>query len=236
MKRFLLAVGLVALFAFGASAQFHYAFYYDTTGGQDVEINILNPMFSSTDFVISVHDRFGTEIWTAIESLASAEAGFVRLGNSIPYDDYAWGVVTVDSNDRLIIGIEYLMNNQLVSVDTVVTEVPELNSFEVYWLGTYYSQVGGSETAFIVMNPWAVTTACTVTAYNKDSVSVYARDFILDPYESEYVDLTTAIGTGNLLWGLLDVRMEGQAVVVALEYYERGCSGLEIDNVTEFYY
>jgi hypothetical protein len=33
---------------------------------------------------------------------------------------------------------------------------------------------------------------------------------------------------------LLDVQMQGQSVVVALEYYGRGCSGLEIDNVTEY--
>lgn len=236
MKRFLLAIGLVALLGVAAVAQFHYAFYYDITGGQDVEINILNPMFSSTDFVISVYDAFGTEIWSAIDSLTSAQAGYVRLGDNVAYDDYTWGVVTVDSNDRLIIGIEYMMDDELVSVDTVVTEVPELNSFETYWLGTYYSQVGDSETAFIVMNPWAVTTTCTVTAYNSDSISVYERDFVLSPYESEYVNLTAVLGTSSLLWGLLDVRMDEQAVVIALEYYGRGCSGLEIDNVTEFYY
>ncbi|MFC2078096.1 hypothetical protein ACFLTM_04735, partial [Candidatus Bipolaricaulota bacterium] len=93
-----------------------------------------------------------------------------------------------------------------------------------------------SETAFIVMNPWPVTTACTVTAYSSESVKVYERDFSLGAYESEYVDLTSALGSSGLLWGLLDVKMQGQAVVIAVEYYGRGCSGVEIDNVTEFYF
>jgi len=236
MKTSLALVGLLILVGFCAVSQYHYAFYYDITGGQDVEVNLINPMFSSTDFVITVHDAYGAEIWAMTGSLASAEAGYVRLGDHVPYDDLAWGVVTVDSDDRLIIGIEYLYDGEVISIDTVVTRVPDLNSFETYWLGTYYSQVGDSETAFIVMNPWPVTVACTVTAYNRESVRVYERDFRLGAHESEYVNLTSVLGSSGLLWGLLDVEMHGQAVVIALEYYGRGCSGLEIDNVTEYYF
>jgi len=236
MRKLMLALGVVVLVGLGAAAQFHYAFYYDTTSGQDVEINLMNPMFNTTDFEITVYNAFGVEIWSAVNSLTSAQSGFLRLGENIPYDEYAWGVVTVESTDRLIIGVEYLMDGQLVSVDTVVTQVPELLSSDTYWLGTYYSQVADAETGVIVMNPWPVTTACTVTAYNSQSYSVYTRDFVLAPHESEYVNLTSVLGSSNLLWGLLDVSMHGQAVVLAVEYYGRGASGLEIDNVTEYYY
>ena len=236
MKTVLALASLVVLVGFCAVSQYHYAFYYDITGGQDVEVNVLNPMFTPTNFVMTVHDAFGAEIWATAGSLASAQSGFVRLGGNVPYDDDAWGVVNVESDDRLIIGIEYLYDDEIISIDSIVTEVPALNSFETYWLGTHYSQVGESETAFIVMNPWPVTTACTVTAYNSESVRIYERDFSLGAYESEYVALTSVLGSSGLLWGLLDVKMQGQAVVIAVEYYGRGCSGLEIDNVTEFYY
>jgi hypothetical protein len=236
MKRFLMLVGFLLFLAVPAVAQYHYAFYYDITGGQDVEINVLNPMFTTTNFAITVHDAFGEEIWATADSLASAQSGYLRLGDEVPYSDLAWGIVTVDSSDRLIIGIEYLLDYEVVSIDTVVTEVPALNPSETYWLGTYYSQVGDSETAFIVMNPWPEETTCTVTAYNSDAVTVYERTFTLAAHESEYVDLTSALGSGGLLWGLLDVTMQDRAVIVALEYYGRGCSGLEIDNVTEFYF
>jgi hypothetical protein len=236
MKTSLALAGFLVLVGFCAVAQYHYAFYYDITGGQDVEVNLINPMFTPTDFIMTVHDAYGTEIWATADSLTSAESGYVRLGDNVPYGDLAWGVVTVESNDRLIIGIEYLYDDEVISIDTVVTRVPDLGSFETYWLGTYYSQVGDSETAFIVMTPWPVTTVCTVAAYNSESVKVYERDFTLGAYESEYVDLTSVLGSSGLLWGLLDVEMQGQAVVIALEYYGRGCSGLEIDNVTEFYF
>jgi hypothetical protein len=236
MKTIFVLAGCVALVGLCAVSQYHYAFYYDITGGQDVEVNVLNPMFGTTSFVMTVHDAFGAEIWATSGSLASAESGFVRLGDSVPYDDLAWGVVTVESNDRLIIGIEYLYDGEVISIDTVVTEVPDLNSFETYWLGTYYSQARNSETAFIVMNPWPVMAQCTIAAYNSESVRLYEREFSLGAYESEFVNLTSVLGSSGLLWGLLDVEMHGQAVVIAVEYYGRGCSGLEIDNVTEFYY
>ena len=236
MKTVLVLAVLVGLVGLCAMSQFHYAFYYDITGGQDAEVNLLNPMFTPTRFVMTVYDAYGAEIWATSGSLSSAESGFVRLGESVPYDEFAWGVVVVESDDRLILGVEYSLNDEIVSIDTVVTEVPALNSFETYWLGTYYSQVGDSETAFIVMNPWSVETACTVAAYNSDSVQVYERDFVLGGHESEYVDLSSVLGSSGLLWGLLDVTMQDRAVVVALEYYGRGCSELEIDNVTEYYY
>jgi hypothetical protein len=236
MKTLGLAVGVVLLCTVGAVAQFHYAFYYDLTGRQDLEINLSNPMFSSTQFVMTVHDAYGAEIWTLEGVLESAESGYVRLGERVPDVDYPWGVVTVDSTERLIVGLEYSKDGQLVSVDTVHTEAPLLDSTSPFWLGTYYSLAGGSETTFIVMNPWPMTTECVVTAYDRNAVTVYERTFVLGPYESEAVSLGAVLGYGTNLWGLLDVRMQERAVVLALEYSGRGCSGLEIDNVTDFYY
>jgi hypothetical protein len=226
----ILAVGL------GAVAQFHYAFYYDLSGGQDLEINLMNTMPWPNEIVIEVHDAYGGLIWDSSGTMDGYATAYVRLGENISSSDYTWGVVTVGSTDRVIVGLEYFKDALLVSMDTVYDELPTIDASEPYWLGTYYTQVGDANTSFIVMNPWETTARCAVTAYDADGASVYSQEFVLGPYESEYVSLGGEIGTGGLLYGLLDMRMEGQLVVLALEYTGRGRSGLEIDNVTEYYF
>ena len=225
-----LAVGLVA------AGQFHYAFYYDLSGGQDLEINIMNTMPWSNNVTIDVHDAYGGLIWDSYATLDGYSTVYVRLGDEIPSGGTNWGVVTVDSEDRVIVGLEYYMDDLLVSMDTVYDEIPQISADEPYWLGTYYTQVGDAETAYVVMNPWPTTARCAVTAYDANGSAVHFLEFVLGPYESEYVLLSGEIGSGGLMYGLLDVQMEGQVVVLALEYTGRGCSGLEIDNVTEYYF
>jgi hypothetical protein len=185
---------------------------------------------------MTVHDAYGGELWSVTNELASAQTGYVRLSENLPTSNYPWGVVTVDSTYQLLIGLEYMLYDELISIDTIYSEAPVLDAAEPFWLGAYYNQVGNASTGFVVMNPWAATAGCSVTAYNSNGIEVYTRDFVLGPYEAEYVSLETAIGTGDLLWGFLDVRMVDRSVILALEYKGRGCSGLEIDNVTEYYY
>jgi hypothetical protein len=235
MRALLLSLGVVLLAGLGVAAQYHYAFYYDLTGGQDLEINIINPMFETTSFTLSVHDAYGAEIWSLSDTVDSAQAGYIMLGDRVPSSDFPWGVVTVQSSDRLLFGLEYYLDGEPVSINNIASEVPVLSADEPYWLGGYYSQAGASKTAVIVMNPWAMTTSCAVNAYNQDGYKVYTRELTLGPYESEYLDLNAAVGSGTALWGFLDVAMQSRAVVVAVEYYGRG-SGLLIDNITEYYY
>ena len=225
-----LSVGVVAL------GQYHYAFYYDLSGGQDLEVNLINAMPWDNDVYIEVHDAYGGLIWNTSGTLGANASDYVRLGNEIPDDATHWGVVTVDSSDQLIIGLEYYDDGLLISVDTIYNEIPVLDPSEPFWLGTYYTQVGNAETAYIVMNPWPSTARCTVTAYDSTGNWLEDWEYVLGPYESEYVYLGNEIGSGNTVWGLLDVSMEDVSVIVALEYSGRGCSGMEIDNVTDFYF
>ncbi len=225
-----LAVGLVA------TGQSMYAFYYDLSGGQDLEINLINTMPWPTDVQIVVYDAYGGMIWSTEAELIGYGPGYVRLGEALPADPHHWGVVTVESSDRLIVGLEYYRDGLLVSVDTVYNELPLLDEGETFWLGTYYTQVGSADTAYIVMNPWPRTARCTVSVYDGNGDRLTARDFVLSPHEAEYVALANEVGSGSTVWGFLDVSMEEVSVIVALEYSGRGCSGLEIDNVTEFYF
>ena len=235
--RKVIAIGAIVLsIGFVAMGQFHYAFYYDLSGGQDLEVNLINTMPWANDVFMAVHDAYGEEIWSTTAELTGYEPAYVRLGENIAGDDYNWGVVTVDSSDRLIIGLEYFKDGLLISIDTVYIETPVLNPDEQFWLGTYYTQVGDAETAYIVMNPWASIASCSVAVYDANGEPIYSEDFVLGPYEAEYVSLRDAVGSGGLAWGFLDVSMEDVSVIIAVEYSGRGCSGLEIDNVTEYYF
>lgn len=235
--RKLIAIGaMVLLTGFVAAGQFHYAFYYDLSGGQDLEINLLNTMPWVNDVTIEVHDAYGGLIWDSSGTVDANASVYVELGENVPVADTHWGVVVVDSTDRLIVGLEYYKNGALVSMGTIYAEVPEIDPSEPFWLGAYYTQVGDAETAYIVMNPWPTTARCEVTVYDADGGEVHTQEFVLGPYESEYVQLTPIIGSGGLLYGLVDVMMEGQVVVLALEHTGRGCGDLEIVNVTEYYY
>ncbi len=236
MKRILACVAIVLMAGVAVFGQFHYGFYYDLSGGRDLEINLMNTMPWENGVTIEVHDAFGNLIWESYGPIPGHSTVYVRLGNDIPAGATHWGVVTVDSTDRVVIGLEYFADEALVSVDTIYNEIPIVEAGESYWIGSYYSQVVDVDTAFVVMNPWPSDSLCTVSAYNANGVPVYTRDFWLAPYESEFVALGQEIGSGSLLYGLLDVRLEGQLVVLAIEYHGRGCSGLEIDNITEFYF
>lgn len=102
-----------------------------------------------------------------------------------------------------------------------------------YWLGAYYSQAEGTTTGVIVMNPWPTSTSATVTVYNPVGKPLYQRELYLDGHESTFIDLEAELGTGGLLWGLVDVKMSGQAVIMALEYYGEV---LEVKNITTYYF
>jgi hypothetical protein len=234
MKKLLMAVGIIALLSFAAAAQYHYGFYYDATGGQDLEIDLINTVGYDNGYVVTIFDAYGRQLWSTSGVLAGFESGATTVAALVGGSDYAWGVITIDSDSNVLIGLEYALDGQLVSIDTIYDEVPLLDPTLPFWLGAYYTQYKTADTAFILMNPWGVHASCTVTAYNANGDAVYTRAFDLGPYESEYVDLSTVMGQGDLLWGLLDVQMEGASVILALEYYRDG--SLEIDNVTQYYY
>ena len=55
----------------------------------------------------------------------------------------------------------------------------------------------------------------------------------LGPHESEFIDLETVVGSGGLIWGLVDIQMMDLPVVLALEYYGEV---LDVKNITEYYF
>ena len=212
--------------------QHFYAFYYDLSGGQDLSVNLMNPMTSQSGYQLKVYDANGNLLWQKIGLLDTYEADYYLLSDFVPTDTNSWGVVAVESDELLVIGLEYLAGGTLVSLDTVFQEVPVLDENN-YWLGGYYTQAEGTTTGVIVMNPWAAPTSVTVTVYNPLGKPLYQREVNLEGHASAFIDLEAELGTGGLLWGLVDVKMAGQAVVIAMEYYGEV---LDIKNITTYYF
>ena len=153
---------LVALFSLAlicgtlGLGQHFYAFYYDVSGGQDLSVNLLNTMTSDTGYVLKVYDAWGNLTWTKVGILTGYEADYYVLSDYVPRQDSSWGVVTVETDNRLIIGLEYLADGTVVSIDTLSRPVPILDPGTPYWLGAYYTQAGDVTTGVILMNPWEV--------------------------------------------------------------------------------
>ncbi|MDD4903492.1 MAG: hypothetical protein PHX77_03230 [Candidatus Bipolaricaulis sp.] len=236
MRTALTLAFLVLLLGVAGTAQYHYAFYYNTLGERDLEINLISTVPDMSQYVISVHDAYGMEIWSYSGDLGPGAADVVSLRSVVAGIPNAWGVVTVDTSERFLIGLEYSVGGVLVSTDTISRDVPVLDPTEPFWLGAYYTQVREASTAYVVMNPWNETVTCAVTVFNSLGKRIDERTFTLAPFESEDVGLTPLLGHGSLLWGLLNVRMEKRAVILALEYTGRGAGGLEVENVTQYYY
>jgi hypothetical protein len=236
MRHALVLGVLMLLVGATGAAQFHYAFYYNTLGERDLEISLISTVPDMSRYAIAVHDAYGAEIWSYSGELGPGASDVVSLRSRVAGIPYAWGVVTLESSGRFLIGLEYSVGGVLVSTDTVSSEVPVLDPTEPFWLGAYYTQVRDASTTYVVMNPWNEAVTCTVTVFNSLGTAIDVRQLTLAPFESEDVGLTPILGHGSLLWGLLNVRMQGRSVVLGLEYTGRGAGGLEVENVTQYYY
>ncbi len=233
MRKILILAVVLVLGGVLACGQYRYAFYYDRSGGQDLEINLLNTLPQPAQVRVSVYDAYGVRLWTRSQTLAPYGGAFVQFGRYVPAGDAHWGVAAVDSDAPLVLGLEYFLDGDLVAVDHIGQTVPELIGGVSYWLGAYWTQVGEASTGLIVMNPWDETVACYLTVYRQDGEILYEEELGLGPYESTYYDFEAAFGQGPYLWGFVDVEMVGKAVVAAVEYYGRG---LEVDNITHYYH
>ena len=233
MRKFVLVLSILLVFGLWSFGQHFYAFYYDVSGSQDVSVNLLNTMGGDTGYVLKVYDAWGNLLWSKIGDLTAYEADYYVLSDYVPRQDTSWGVVTVESDNLLIIGLEYMADGTVVSIDTISQEVPELDPGVPYWLGAYYTQAGDVTTGVILMNPWEVAVSVAVSIYGPMGNMLYKMDVALDPHESEFIDLEAVVGRGGLIWGLVDVLMRDLPVVLALEYYGEV---LDVKNVTEYYY
>ncbi|MDQ7038449.1 MAG: hypothetical protein Q9N26_04520, partial [Aquificota bacterium] len=221
MKKFTaVAIAVFVWSLLGIGSNF-YSFYYDRSAGQDLSINLLNPTPNHAYYLITVYDVYGNGLWQTNGTLTPHEGVFYTLSDYITGDTNNWGLVTVETGSELVIGLEYLLEGELISTD-VITEPLHPMPNAPYWLASYYSQAAEVSTGVIVLNPWNTFTSLIIGIYSPDGEPLYTTTVNLPPHAGKFLDLESAVGKGGKIWGLVDVTMGGQSVVLAMEYYYQG--------------
>jgi hypothetical protein len=235
MKALPVVALLVVCLGVAAFGQHTYAFYYNLLDGRDLDVNVMNTEDAIADYFISVYDPWGMLLWFEAYQLQPLMSSFHLIGDHVPADN--WGVVVIESTTRLVMGLEYYYGMiGPVSLDNIYEEAPDIVPGVAYWAGAYFSIVGDAETGIILMNPWNVTSTCRLIVHMQSGEIVYEEDFVFSPYESFYIYLSDYLVKGMYSWGFADVLMTDSGIILAMDYFGRGCSGLEVDNISTFYY
>ena len=226
-----ISLALVALLGGLANAQSLYAFFYSRAAGQDLEINLLNPAATQTNYLINAYDAWGNAVWEETGTLAAKDASFYTISDAIPEADSNWGVIVVASQERLMIGLEYSLKGRLHSVDMIghALLVPEAGTS--YQIGAYHTEVSDAVTSLVVMNPWAVETTGQLVVYGNDGAAIYQAELTLSPYESNAYNLAELAGQSSKTWGVAEVTINQASVVLACKYFKDGL--LQVENFAE---
>jgi hypothetical protein len=160
--------------------------------------------------------------------LVYAQHSYAFFSANVPEGDVNWGVVTVTSQERLIL-LEYLLRGQLHSIDIVSQEVITPESEMSYQIGAYHTQASEAFTSLLVMNPLDQTAAGRLVVYKNDGALVYESEITLAVHESNSYNLAQFVGQGSKLWGFVEVVTEEGSVVVACKYLKEGI--LQVVNV-----
>jgi hypothetical protein len=227
----LLALGILFLGLVG-SAQHTYALYYDRSGGGDLEINFLNTSPTPATIALGVYDAWGRVLHEESVQLRPFDAAYRRLGESIAWEDTNWGLIRVESARLLALGLEYFdADGELTTVDTIAQALPASAPDVRFQLVGYYNQTSDAATGVTLINPWDTAVTCSAKIYDADGKLLYEEELTIDPYNAEYGPFEELIGTSSYHFGLVEVESVGYPIVMALEHYGRGWSGLEIDNI-----
>ena len=232
----LILVILIAFSCLGMAGQEIYACYYDLSGGQDTEITVMNLGTSAASYTLRVFDQSGDQIYVTNRMISAGESDFIRLGIEIGPGTYRWGIVTVETREEnfLALAVEYYDEGDIVSIDNIIEPVPFRESGKDYWYCIYHVNVGISSTGLIVMNPWWEPAIVRVFIRDESGDLIYEERVILSDHEADYFDLEDLVGQSPYTWGIIDVWAD-IPIALACEYYYRGGSPIEIDNVVDYY-
>lgn len=223
MRRwYLLVLGLLVVMLF-ASGQHRYAFHYSRAAGQDLEINLCNTAAKESSYTIQIYDPWGKLLWEGNGTLQPYDAVYYLVSNCVPEEkETNWGVVIVDSQEPLVLGLEYYVKGAVHSVDVVDTEIPAPEAKAVFRTVSYYSQIPQAFTAIVLMNPWNQAVSGRLVVYQSDGSIANQMDFTLKAYEANSYSLAKLVGEGSKLWGLVEVLTNDGPVVLTCKFVISG--------------
>jgi len=225
----LLVMLALTLPSLGAGAQHFYACFYSRSAGQDLELNLLNVSTAPSEYQVRVYDAWGDLLWEVQGQLNPFDAAFYRLGKAVEEGDTNWGVVSVVSQERLVLGLEYSIRGQVHSIDIVDQEVAGIQTGSSYLTAAYHTNITDALTSVVVMNPWDQEITGHLVVYKSDGSSLYDADLSLSAHESTSLNLAQLVGHGSRHWGLVEVITQNGGVVLACKYLKGHV--LQVENV-----
>jgi len=238
MKRGLLVLlGFLALGVLGLG-QHVYVFYYSRSSGQDAEVNLLNISTKPSNYKLQIYDAWGKLLWEKEGDLAPKDATFQTLSKNIPEDAGNWGIALVTSSEPMVIGVEYFLNQESVTVDLITWEFPTQGE-SVYWAGIYHTEVAGTSTGLILMNPSGQEVTGQLVIYKSDGSVASQGSFTLSPFEAKFYNLLQIVESSTRMWGLLEVFSQGSPIAIACKYFRdnlmrvKNVPGQFLQQVTE---
>lgn len=234
--KILLLLALLAFLTGFGYARKTYVCYYESSSAQDTEVSILNMMDTVAYYTLRVYDYTGELIFSDSRSLTAFDSRYYRLSEKIGRASHYWGLFTVETDDDsfLLLTAEYFVDEMVCSIDNIIEPVPRYESGYKYWYGIYHANLGPGTTGLIIMNPQWFSVEFQVRVYDAEGRRLMSKSYTLAGRASAFYDLGDLVGTGSDIWGVVDISASSP-IAIACEYYKRGGSRLEIDNVVDYY-
>jgi len=215
---FLFLLGLLVL---GATAygQHTYVFYYSRASGQDVVVNLLNISKKDSHYKLQIFDAWGKLLWEIENDLAPKDAAFYLISEYVSEDTGNWGIAQVKSTEKMVIAVEYYLNKSLLTIDAISQELFLSESENgSYVVCVYHTEVPGTSTALILMNPLPKEVKGRLNIYKSDGTKIFQDSFTLAPFEAKFFNLLKIVEADTHMWGLLEIFAEAP-VAVACKYF-----------------
>ena len=214
--------------------------YYTCLPGTVTAVVLTNASAYASDqaFVLTLHDAHGTTLATVADSLDPYESKVVFLNELVvEADEFSWGLLHIDANVLLQIGVWIGTESSWVSVTNLRAQTLSTEGLDIvyFWYGANYANTENRRAGIGLVNPGGVPATGTVYAYDSSGELLNYSDFTLEPYSSAYFKPETVFPVGQELWGLIDIRSSGEIVVVS-EYYDAAGTMLDVDIIDSVYY
>jgi hypothetical protein len=215
-------LGLLVILSLTALADYTYAFHWSRAAGQDLEINVCNTAEIETNYSLKLYDPWGKLVWETTAKLQPFDAAYHTVSEQVLEGESLWGMAIVTSTTPVLIGLQYMLQGKPQSLDLVGPLCLTCTSAPAFVIPVYYTQVPGSQTAIIVMNPNAQGIKGRLVIYQSDGKVAIQGTFQLAAYESNSYSLAKLVGEGTKFWGLATVLSEGGPVAVAMKFLVEG--------------
>ncbi len=240
-SRFVAVLLCLALLSGAAIAQARtFDTYYTCLPGTVTAIALTNASAYASDqaFVLTLHDAHGTILSTVTDSLNAYESKVVFLNELVvDPDEFSWGLVHIDANVLLQIGVWIGTDSSWVSITNLRAQTLSTEGLNIvyYWYGANYANTENRRAGIGLVNPGEEPATGTVYAYDSSGELLNHSEFHLEPYSSAYFKPETVFPVGQELWGLIDVRSSAEILVIS-EYYDAAGTMLDVDIIDSVYY